>query len=278
LAEKLPDLNQERPLDELIHEKLLQQLSYYFIVGGMPEAVATFVDTGSLAETKDVHKSLYQAYVQDFVKYRKRVDVELLDHIFQQLPAKTGTRIKYAVLYPEKRIEKIKESLNLLEHALLVQKVRSTTAQGIPLGASASDKIFKTIFVDIGLMQHICGIPPTTVLSQTNLLDVYRGALAEQFVGQELLLYGGSENDKLYYWYRTKKSSSAEVDFLIAREGEIYPVEVKSARAGRLKSMKIFLDEHPHSRRGIVLNLGNIHREDKYQLKFMPIYTLLQFG
>ncbi|MFQ5638786.1 MAG: DUF4143 domain-containing protein [bacterium] len=98
-------------------------------------------------------KVLYHAYVQDFVKYRKKADVELLDHIFQQLPAKTGSRIKYAGLYPEKRVEKITKSVNHLEHALLFQKVRSSTAQGIPLGASASDKVFKTIFVDIGLMQ-----------------------------------------------------------------------------------------------------------------------------
>ncbi|MFQ5653024.1 MAG: ATP-binding protein [bacterium] len=278
LAESLPSLSQETPLSEVIHDKFLQQLSTYFIVGGMPEAVFSFVRTSSLAEVKLVHQSLYRAYVQDFVKYRKRVDVDLLDHVFQQLPAKTGSRIKYTGLYPEKRVEKIKESVNHLEHALLFQKVRSSTAQGIPLGASASDKVFKTIFVDIGLMQHICGIPPTSVLGQTSLLDVYRGALAEQFVGQELLLYGGSENDKLYYWNRMKKSSSAEVDFLIAREGEIYPVEVKSGRAGRLKSMKIFLDEHPHCPWGMVLNTGNIHRENEGKLRFMPIYTLLRFG
>ncbi|MFQ5639457.1 MAG: DUF4143 domain-containing protein [bacterium] len=158
------------------------------------------------------------------------------------------------------------------------KKCVPSTAQGIPLGASASDKVFKTIFVDIGLMQHICGIPPSSVLGQTNLLDVYRGALAEQFVGQELLLYGGSENERLYYWNRMKKSSSAEVDFLIAREGEIYPVEVKNGRAGRLKSMKIFLDEHPYCRWEIVLNMGNIYQEHEYKLKFMPIYTLMRFG
>ncbi len=275
LAEHLPSLNQEIPLDEVIHEKFLQQLSYYFIVGGMPEAISVFVNTGSLSEVKDVHQSLYQSYVQDFVKYRKQADVQLLDHIFQEIPAKIGTRIKYTSLYPEKRVEKIKESLNLLEHALLIQRVRSTSAQGIPLGASASDKIFKTIFVDIGLMQHICGIPPSLVLEQANLLDVYRGALAEQFVGQELLLHGGSENDKLYYWTRMKKSSSAEVDFVIAREGEIYPVEVKSGRPGRFKSLKLFLEEHPHSPRGIVLNAGNIHLENDYRLKFMPLYTTL---
>lgn len=275
LAEKLPDFRQEEPLDPFIHEKFLEQLKFYFIVGGMPEAVSVFTQTRSLSEVARIHKVLIQAYLQDFVKYRRKTDVDLLNHIFQQLPAKTGSRIKYTELYPEKRIEKIKEALNLLQHALLFQKVRSTTAQGIPLGASASDKIFKTVFLDIGLMQHICGIPSTQILNGKNLLDIYRGALAEQFVGQELLLYGGSENDKLYYWGRMKKNSTAEVDYIIARDGEIFPVEVKSGRAGRLKSIKIFLDEHPHSGLGLVLNTGNVYRDERYKLKFMPLYTIL---
>ncbi|MFQ5639458.1 MAG: ATP-binding protein [bacterium] len=134
LAETLPNLNQETPLSEVIHDKFLQQLSTYFIVGGMPEAVSIFVRTGSLTEVRNVHQTLYQAYVQDFVKYRKKADVELLDHIFQQLPAKTGSRIKYAGLYPEKRVTKIKESVNLLEHALLFQKVRSIHGTRHPTG------------------------------------------------------------------------------------------------------------------------------------------------
>ncbi len=275
LADNLPDWRQEDPVDNFIHEKFLEQLKYYFITGGMPEAVAAFVETNSLAETATIHKTLYQTYLQDFVKYRKKADVELLNSIFQQLPAKTSQRIKYTELYPEKRVEKIKETINLLEQALLIQKVRSSNAQGIPLGAGVSHKLFKTIFLDIGLMQYICGIPATQILTENNLLDVYRGALAEQFVGQELLLHGGSENDSLYYWQRSKKGSSAEVDYIIARGGEIYPVEVKSGRVGRLKSINIFLNEHPHCPWGIVLNMSNIRRENKYKLKFMPLYTLL---
>ncbi len=145
------------------------------------------------------------------------------------------------------------------------------------MGASASDKVSKTVFLDIGLMQHICGIPAASVLNQENLLDVYRGGLAEQFVGQGLLLNGGSENDKLYFWNRMKTGSSAEVDFLLVREGDIYPVEVKSGRPGRLKSMNLFLQEHPRCPRGIVLNLGNVHIRSEHNLKFMPLYTVLQF-
>ncbi len=275
LAQNLPTLDSDEPLQEFIHEKLIDQLRFYFLVGGMPEAVATFAETSSLAEVAPIHKMLSQSYLQDFAKYKTRIDRDCIGHIFKQIPGQIGQRIKYTSLYPEKRIEKIKKSLHLLELTLLIQKVLSSSAQGLPLGADVSLKIFKSIFLDIGLMQHMCGISSTSLLTEKDLLGVYRGALAEQFVGQELLLHGGSENDLLYYWDRPKKSSSAEVDYLIARESEIIPLEVKSGTPSRLKSLNLFLKEHRYCKTGLVLYAGNIRLESKYRLKYMPLYTKL---
>lgn len=275
LASILPILDTDEPLQEFIHEKLLEQLRYYFLVGGMPEAVSAFAETASLAEVTPVHKSLTQSYLQDFAKYGKRIDRDCVEHIFEQLPRQTGQRIKYTALYPEKRIEKIKESLRILERTLLMQKVISSHAQGIPLGADVSPNVFKSTFLDIGLVQFLCGISKLAVLNEKNLLNIYRGALAEQFVGQELLLHNGSENDKLYYWERAKKSSNAEVDFLVVRNGEIIPIEVKSGKPSRLKSMNLFLKEHRHCKKGLVLAVSNIQTDNTYKLKFMPLYTKL---
>lgn len=106
---------------------------------------------------------------------------------------------------------------------LLLQKVPSTHAQGLPLEAEAASNVFKSIFLDIGLMQYICGISSNEFLNQKDLLVIYRGGLDEQFVGQQLLLYGGSENERLYYWNRPNKSCSLEVDFVLVRNGEIIP-------------------------------------------------------
>ena len=183
----------------------------------------------------------------------------------------------YIVLgkWTQKRIETIKTCLHLLELMLIIQRVHSSHAQGLPLGADVSPKIFKTIFLDIGLMQHFCGISTPDLLNEKELLNIYRGALAEQFVGQQLLLYGGSENDRLFYWDRPKKSSSAEVDYLIVCQGEIIPIEVKSGSPGKLKSMSIFFNEHKYSKIGLVLHSGNIKTEAAFGLKYMPIYTKL---
>jgi hypothetical protein len=241
----------------------------------MPEAVLSFAETSSLIDVSKIHKTLSQSYLQDFAKYGTKIDKGCIENIFQQIPGQVGQRIKYTSLYPEKRIEKIKESLHLLELMLLFQKVSASHAQGLPLGADASMTVFKSLFLDIGLMQHKCGISATELLKERDLLAFYRGALAEQFVGQQLLLYGGSENERLYYWNRPNKSSSAEVDYLLVREGKIIPLEVKSGVPARLKSMSLFLSEHPHCEQGLVFYAGNIKIDPTYRLKYMPLYTKL---
>jgi predicted AAA+ superfamily ATPase len=275
LAEKIPGLDAEEAVPELVHERLLEQLGNYFFVGGMPEAVAFFAMSGSAVEASRVHRSLCQSYVRDFAKYTGRFDRDCIRTVFEQVPRRVGEQIKYTSLYPQKRIETIKESLGVLEQAILINKVNSSFASGQPLGSAASPKVFKCLFLDVGLMQHMCGVPTEELFGGPGLLDVYRGALAEQFAGQHILLHGGCENDRVYYWRRAKKGSSAEVDYLLVRKGRLVPVEVKSGPAGRLKSIRVFLDEHAGCEQGLVLGTGNIRTEDRWRLKFMPLYTRL---
>jgi predicted AAA+ superfamily ATPase len=245
LASQMPDIDSRIPLSDALYAKLMENLKLYFLVGGMPEAVKSFVSTKSFSPVSEIHRSLCQAYFQDFAKYGSRIDRDCLEHVFEQIPQSVGNNIKYTSLYPEKRIEKIKEALLTLEKALIIQKIRSTPANGLPLGADSSSKTFKVLFLDIGLMQHLCGVVPRDVIEGKDLLDVYRGALAEQFIGQELLVHaGGSENGKMYYWSRAQKNSAAEVDYLLVRNGEIIPVEVKSGSLGRLKSLQVFMGDH----------------------------------
>jgi len=104
------------------------------------------------------------------------------------------SNIKYTRLDPDRRIEVAKASFNILEKALLVHLIHSTNVSGLPLGANASSKVFKALFLDIGLTQHICGIDPLEIINSSDLTSVYKGVIAEQFVGQELLASGGSEN------------------------------------------------------------------------------------
>jgi len=276
LAEQRPGIKTRTTLPEATHRKLLDQLRQYFIVGGMPEAVKVYLESNSFAEIDRVHTILAEAYQQDFAKYGGRVDKDCLARVFEQIPARIGQQVKYAPLYPEKRVETIKSALRVLERALVIRKVASTSAQGLPLGAGISETVFKYIFADIGLARHMCGLSAASVLEEADILSTFRGSLAEQFVGQELLAErGGSENGKLFYWARAKRNSNAEVDYVIAWNGTILPVEVKSGPAGKLKSMHLFLKEHPHCRSGLVLNSSNVQDAESGKLLFLPLYARL---
>ncbi len=239
----------------------------------MPEAVKRFCETNSITQSITVHEEIFQSYLQSLVKYNKKTDIDSLDHIMRSIPSHVGTQIKYTRLHPEQRIEKTKKSLNILRKALIVDIAKSSKGTELPLNSNGSSKIMKPIFLDLGLMQYACGINPSDILTERDLNKMYKGALTEQCIGQELIAAGGSENHKLFYWSRAKKSSSAEVDFLFVNNGQIYPIEVKSGPAGKLKSLHIFLSEHPDIKKGYVMSPIVFEKQLVEKVVFIPIYT-----
>ncbi|MDA3788256.1 MAG: ATP-binding protein [Desulfobacula sp.] len=273
LADNLPCISNFRPVSDTIHFKIIEQLKLYLLTGGMPEAVKRYSSTGSLTQSFTVHEEIYQSYLQSLGKYNKRADIDSLDHLMRSLPSHVGSQIKYTRLDPERRIEKTKTSLQILERTLLLHIVKSSDATGLPLNANVASKVMKPLFLDVGLMQYNCGIQPSDILKAKDLSNVYRGALAEQFVGQELLAAGGSENFKLFYWSRAKKSSSAEVDYLYVKNSRIFPIEVKSGPAGKLKSLHLFIKEHPNVEKGYVMSPMVFEKQDVDKFMFIPVYT-----
>ena len=130
-------------------------------------------------------------------------------------------------------------------------------------------KKFKATMLDIGLLQRLCQVPAELELKQENLLAMYRGKLAEQFVAQEMLAKNSSE---LFYWARDVRGSSAEVDYLAVRQGNIYPVEVKSGASGSLKSLHLMLEKYQNCPQGLVLYSGTYKELPQQKLTFMPLY------
>ncbi len=153
--------------------------------------------------------------------------------------------------------------------AQLFRKVSSVNPPVVPFGGCASESKFKAVLIDIGMMQQLCNLPVDTEFNKPNLLAIYEGAMAEQFVGQELLL---AEETKLYYWSRDAKSSSAEVDYLLAKSGHTIPVEVKSGPAGRLRSLHLFLNKYKESPVGYVLSCAPYAALPEQKLVFLPLY------
>ncbi len=275
LAEKIPSVFDDKLISDTLHEKLMEQLKTYFIIGGMPEAVKRFVETGSFNDVRQIHEDMVISFIQSLAKYNTKTDIESIEQVMRAVSSSVGQQIKYTRLDPDRRVETIKKSLNILEKALIIHPVKAVSVSGLPLGAHVSSKVFKSLFLDIGLMQSLCGFDPRQSIDASDLTSVYKGSLAEQFVGQELLAAGGSESNKVFYWNRAKKSSTAEVDFVIARNGAIFPIEVKSGSAGKMKSMHILFKEHPEVKRGFVLSSAKHDEQRLDNMKFYPMYSLL---
>jgi predicted AAA+ superfamily ATPase len=206
------------PIPEAIHSKLLGFLREYFLVGGLPRVVKAYVESGldPLAAGQE-QQSILQTYYLDFGKYRKRVNVSLLQDLLKRIPSQAGKTVKYSALDPLVRSAAVKDSLDLLEKARLVYRVFHSDGNGLPLGAEVNRSYFKLIFLDTGLLSAFLGLKLSDFLANVDFTLVHSGSVAEQFVGQQLLYANDPWVDpSLFYWNRLSKSSTDEVDYLIS--------------------------------------------------------------
>jgi len=258
------------PVLEPIHNELLHFLKIYFYVGGMPAAVMAYYQTKDLSEVSKVQAEILLSYRDDFPKYAAKSDWDALLTVFDRSAHLIGNqRVKYVDFDQTIRSEKLKKSSNLLVQADILHKVFSTDVDRPPLRAAKQSKFFKIIFLDIGLMQALLGFDWRKISDQDDLTNLKNGALAEQFVGQEILATQKDLFNEVFYWLRNSKSSNAEVDYLIEKHGEIVPVEVKSGMLAKLKSLTMYRDlkQIPES---YVLSQRNVEIRDK--VKFLPLY------
>ncbi|MFH1437539.1 MAG: DUF4143 domain-containing protein [Pseudomonadota bacterium] len=187
-----------------------------------------------------------------------------------------GKKFKYSNVPGDCRKRELMPSLDLLVKAGAASKVVHSTGQGIPLGAEANHEKFKTIFLDVALAQTVMGIDSSSWLLDPERNFVNKGTVTEAFVGQEITAWSRPTGKcQLFSWLRESRSSSAEVDYLIQKEGVVIPVEVKSGAPGSLKSLHLFLCEHPHSPYGVRFSTLNFSSENN--IRSYPIYAVANF-
>ena len=237
LRKELETFQKGTPPSSAVHHHLLQKVREYFVVGGMPAAITAFLLTNSFLDVKHAQKAIWDAYENDFGKYATKTQHRYLRKIFQEVPRLIGNHVKYSKIDPElpNPIREMKRAMELLKLAGLIHPVLATSAGGVPLLAGLKETIFKLLFLDIGLVEQSMDVDPGHPRLMT-------GALAEQFVGQELL--AGADpllGTQLFFWNRDH--GSAEVDYLISLKGSIIPIEVKAGKEGTLKSLYLFLKE-----------------------------------
>ncbi len=269
--DKLSELIVAKPekLAVPIHNLLLDNLRQYMYVGGMPECVEIWRNTNSMADVFETQSNLVETYRQDFSKYAPYINKRSLNHVLNKVAVHVGRQIKYSKLSDEFTGPTNKKAFELLVMARVIGKVRATSPASLPLGAFASERRFKAILLDTGVMRTLNDLPASVEFKKNDLLAMYQGALAEQFAGQEFKSAGA---DQLCYWSRETKSSSAEVDYLIVKNNKIYPVEIKGGAAGKLKSLHLILKEHPEIEKGFVLSTAPYGEIAKQKLTFLPLY------
>ena len=263
-------------LPEPFHNQLKGLLRAFYLVGGMPEAVSTWISEQSFLACSRVHNDILDTYQQDFSKYKKRVSPDLLRQVLRSVALQAGKKFMFAEASREVPAASVKECLRLLTHAGLVTPVKHSAANGLPLGAEENEKYTKYLFLDLGLMQTMLSLPANNILLSSDVDFVNKGAASEMFAGLELLkAHDCFVKAEMFYWQNTDKGATGEIDYLTVIDGKIIPIEVKAGTQGKMQSLYNFMPKHS-SAYGIRTSLENTssYEHNNCLVKVVPLYSL----
>jgi predicted AAA+ superfamily ATPase len=255
LAQALAEAGPGNPLPEPIHQKLLKLYKVFLVIGGMPEAVARYVETRNFLEPAEAQNDLLVSFRDDFAKYKARLSTLIISEVFEAVVRMSEGKFVYEKAAEGRNNWQVKEALELLSMAGLVYSVYHTDANGLPLGAEINPRFRRVFLCDTGLFLNILsrnaggGRAAAQILEASDFAAVNRGALAEIATGLEFIKSSSCyDTVQLYCWQRSvtgknPRQSSAQVDFIIQRGDSIVPVEVKSGERGTMQSLRLFLAE-----------------------------------
>ena len=259
-------LEEESPVPEALHNRLRQLMLQYAVVGGMPDAVQTFVDTKQMDEVLSIQRDIVRSYEDDMVKYADKKDKSRIKECFQSIPkqlAKENKKFQYSVVRKGSTASKYAGSLQWIEDAGIISRCYNLSFTELPLDGNADKVTFKVYMRDMGLFVSMLEDGTQYDILQGNLFG-YKGAIFENLIADIFSKMGR----RLYYYH---KDSGMEVDFVIRYKGECVPVEVK-AMSGNVKSTKTIL-HHPekyHVYHAIKLGDYNVGRNG--QILTLPLY------
>ena len=259
-------LQNETPVPEALHNRMKQLLLQYMVVGGMPDAVQTFVDTKQMNEVLQIQRDIVRSYEDDMVKYAEKKDKSRIKECFQSIPkqlSKENKKFQYSVVKKGSTASKYAGSLQWIEDAGIIIRCYNLSITELPLEGNAEEDVFKVYMRDCGLFVSMLEDGTQYDILQGNLYG-YKGAIFENLIADIF----GKMGRKLYYFH---KDSGLEVDFVIRYKGQCTLIEVK-ASTGNTKSTKTIL-RHPekyHVSHAIKLGDCNVGRTG--QLLTLPLY------
>jgi predicted AAA+ superfamily ATPase len=233
-----------------VHERLNHLVRIFNVVGGMPETISCFARDRSFKEVERVKAEIIETFRLDFNKYHGKSNPQLLTMVFDSMPRLMGKKLIYSHITPNYRSNDLAKAVEQLCLARIITKIFHSHANGIPLAAEKNERFFKMMLLDVGLLLTQLNLMPTEIEQVGELNLVNNGTLAEQFIGQHL--YQAQPHyraPELFYWARERKSSSAEVDYVIIDDfNNVVPVEIKAGSTGSLRSLQIMVLEKSLSR------------------------------
>ena len=259
-------------LIEPFHNELVGLLRTYLYIGGMPEVVQTWIDTHDYFAARNVQHEILRSYQADFSKHPPRDQVPRLEMVWESLPAqlaKENKKFVYRVMKEGARAKDYELAIRWLCDCGLILKSYRTSAPRIPLKAYQDIQVFKLFMADVGPLSAFSGLDARTLIEGNSIFTEFKGALTEQFVMQEL---NTLMLDYIGYW--TNERSTSEVDFIIQKNGEVIPIEVKAGENLRSRSFTQFCQTY-EPKMAVKTSLAPYHADKIIQN--IPLYGLSSF-
>ena len=292
LMEARNSATSSQPLPQPLYEKLVGLTRTFMLVGGMPEAVARWVETHDYLACQEIQDDIVVTYEDDFQKYRKKVDPTLLRNTMRSTAVQATKKFVFSAVEGNYKAAEVKKALDMLTKAGIVIPVTHTDGNGLPLGSEADKSYQKMLLLDTGLILRLLNMTTgdiselTEQILTSDVTDlVNKGPMAEMLVGLELLHYRTPNiRHELFYWQRQARNSQAEVDYISSYRQTVLPIEVKAEKQGGMKSLWIFLRERKLTN-AIRCSLENFGAFDYYDPKvsgavrhvqICPIYAISQ--
>ena len=262
---------------EVFRERLIDLLKHYYVIGGMPEAVAAYVETHNFIDVIDIQKSILSGYGKDFAKHAPKNDVPRIKMFWDAIPsqlAKENKKFMYSGIRKGERAAWYRSPISWLSGAGLIHLCRRVTVPRLPI-KSYVDAPFKVYVLDVGLLASMSGLDSRVVLDGSRVFTEFKGALTEQYVLQQMIAEYG---DEPCYW--STDDSRTEVDFVVQKGMDVAPVEVKAEENVQAKSLKSYMERfsppvsyrlsmRPYKEQ-MIASPGNLER----QLINIPLYGI----
>ncbi len=268
--EALADIIEEKDYQALntFSDKYINWLKLYYFVGGMPEAVNDYAECGDVTSVRDIQKQILELYENDFSKHTPNDELARIRMVWNSIPlqlAKENKKFFFGQIRKGARAKNFELAIEWLQDCGLAGKVYRVEKPGIPLKAYTDFSAFKIYLLDVGLLGAMSDLDARSILEKNELFTEFKGALTEQYVYQQII----SETEYTPYYFSA--SSHTEIDFLIQKEGQVIPLEVKAEENVKAKSLKAYFNKYnpPYAVRTSMMD----YRKEEWMVN-IPLYAI----